>query len=100
MLDFFTAQQILGMVVENLAQMGGNHGIDIDHGIALRLSMLTLPGLNPDRIEAEGRVLGFDTIEVAKNLTRINCHHAVGVDLGFTESHAEQGDLISRRCQI
>ncbi|MNI44320.1 hypothetical protein D3C73_986920 [compost metagenome] len=100
LLHFFVADQLTGVLVQNLVQVGRDHGAGVDHGVTERLCLGALADFDPYRLEAESRIFGVDTVERAVDLAWVDRQFAVRVDLGFGEDHAHQGQAIGAWRQI
>lgn len=75
------AQQLVGVLVQHLIQVSGDHCARIHHGVAQRLRLVALAGLDPYRLQAEGRVLAGDAVEAAEYLAGVDRQLAIGIDL-------------------
>ena len=92
--------QLMGVLVQNLVQMGGHDRAGVNHGVTQRLGLIALADLDPHRFEAKGRVLGGDAVERAKHLPRVDCHFSIRVNLGLGQNHAHQGQAVGAGGQI
>ena len=74
------AKQLAGMGIEHLAQMRGDDAVGLDDDMVVGLGLGLLLGQDPDRIEAEGRVLDVDAAQLAHRGAAGQRQLAVGVD--------------------
>src|SRR5690606_31779735 len=59
-----------------------------------------LAGVNPDGIQAEGRILGFDAVQRSEDLAGVNSHIAIRINFRLCHRHAHQTDAIAVGKQI
>ncbi len=59
LLHLVVAEQFVRVALQDLAEMGGDHGAGVDHRVTQGLGMIALGGVDPDRLESEGRILGL-----------------------------------------
>src|SRR6202044_3459943 len=101
LLHFFMAQQLVGMRLQQMAQVGGDDAAGVHHRVALRLRLLSPRLVDPDGIEAEGRILGGGSGYGRPGyLTRIDGHFPVGKYLGLAHRRAQNGDPVGVRAQF
>ncbi len=93
-------QQLGGMGLNHLTEMGGDDGAGIHHRIAEGLGMLLGAGLDPGRLQTKGGVLTGDALQGAVGLPGIDGHLAVGVDLRLAHNHPLEGDAVVIGAQI
>ena len=63
LLHFLVAQQFVGVRLQQVAQMGGDHAARVDDGVALRLRLLAPRLVDPDRFEPNaGSLVGVPGI--------------------------------------
>ena len=65
--------------------MGRRHGTGIDHGVAQALCLVTLGRFDPDGLETEGRIFGWDALQGSKYLAGIDRHITLRLQLGLTD---------------
>lgn len=94
------AQQLVGVLVQHLVQVSGDHGARIHHGVAQRLRLVALAGLDPYRLQAEGRVLAGDAVEAAEYLAGVDRQLAIGIDLRFGHADPHQGQAVGVGQQV
>ena len=94
LLRLVEAEQLRRVLAHHLRQMRGDDGRRIDHGVAERLRMRARAGLDPDRLHAEGRVLGADAVERAVDAARVERHLAIRIDHALPHRHAGQQQAV------
>ncbi|MNZ86142.1 hypothetical protein D3C78_1049570 [compost metagenome] len=100
LLDFLVTNQFVAVLVQNLVQVGRNHGTGIHHGVTQRLRLTALIDVDPHRLQPERRVAGGNTVEGAKDLPGVDGQFAIGIDLGLGQDHPHQGQAIGTGRQV
>ena len=96
------ANKLMRVLVQNLVDVGRYHGTGVYHGVTQRLGLILLRCLDPDRVQAKGRVLAGNTLDIAKHLTGVDRQFAVRVDLGLghADTHQRQAIGVGRQIQV
>lgn len=100
LLDFFVANQLVGVLVQNLVEVRGDHRAGVDHGVTQRLCLAPLADFDPHRVQAKSRIFGGYAAQGAKYLPGVDRQLAVGIDLGFGQGHAHQRQAIGAGGQV
>ena len=90
----------MGMLLQQVTEMGCHHRAGIDHRISLGLRIVALTGFDPHRVQTKRRITGLDPLDLTKHLARIDGHLLVDVDFRFTHRHTQQVDAVGSRLQI
>ena len=88
------ANQFLGVVAQQLAQMGGNHRAAVDHGVTRGLGCIPVDGINPQGIQAKGGILGFHALDIAEHLARVDGQLPVRKDFTLTHGNTVDADPV------
>ncbi len=94
------ANQLMGVLVQDLVEVGGDHGAGVHHGVAEGLCLAALADFDPHRVQAKSRIFGGNTVEAAEHLPWVDRQFAVWVDLGFGQDHAHEGQAIGTWSQV
>ena len=70
LLHFLVTEQFVRVRLDDAAQVRGDHGAGIHHGVAERLRLLALGRLDPDRLHAERRIARLDARRLAEHAAR------------------------------
>ena len=88
LLHFFVTEQLVGMLVQHLVEVGSDHGAGVHHGVAERLRLITLSRVDPHRLQTKCRVFGGDTVKRAEHLTGVDRQFAIRIHLGLGHADA------------
>jgi HD superfamily phosphodiesterase len=78
-------EQFRGMGKDHVVEMRGDHRASIDHGVAEHMGLLAQYCLDPDRRQAEGRILGRIARECAGYPPRIDGQKLAGIGLALSD---------------
>ena len=99
-LHFLVTEQLIGMTLQELAQVRGDDRRRIDDREAERLRVLFPGRLDPVRVEAERGVLRAHADDMRGHTAGIDREIAVDLNLPFADRHAEDRDAIAVRLQL
>src|ERR1700722_13228005 len=80
--------------------MSGNDRARIDDGVAERLRLVARTGLDPDRIHAERRIFGGNTLNGTKHPARVDGQLAIRIDDALAHRYAAQIDAVNVRREV
>ena len=100
LLHFLVAEQLVRVRLQEVAQVCGDDAARIDDGIAERLRVVARGRLDPDRLHAEGRILGGDALQGPEDAARVDGELTVDVDDAFAERDAAEGDAVGVRREL
>ena len=100
MLHFLVAEQLIGVALQELAQVRRDDRRRIDDREAERLRVLFRGRLDPVRVEAERRVLRADADDLRGHAAGIDREIALDLNLAFADRHAEDRDAVAVRLQL
>jgi hypothetical protein len=86
--------QLVGLVLEHLAEVRGNHRAAVDHRVALGLRIVALRGIDPHGVETKGGILGGDALEFAEDLPGIDRQLPTGKHLALAGDDIVQTDAV------
>ncbi|MNT47195.1 hypothetical protein D3C72_1838900 [compost metagenome] len=93
-LHFLAAEQFGGVGLQQVGQVGGDHGAGVDHGIAQRLRLVAFAGVDPDRRQAEGRIGRRGALQLAADLAWVDGHELADEGLAAAHLHALEQDTV------
>ena len=75
------------MIGEQLAHVGGNDSGRINNRISQTVGLFHLLLTNPDGIQAKSRIPSFYALQCPENLSRVNCHISVVIDISLASTN-------------
>jgi hypothetical protein len=81
--DLLAGEQLVGVLLDDLGDVCGQHAGGIDDGVVHGFGALALAGIDPPRVEAEGGLAGRLALEGAGGDARVHRHKAAGAEFAL-----------------
>ena len=94
------AEQVGGVVAQNLVQMGGYRRAGVHHRVTERARVVTLRRVNPDRIQTKSRLFAGNAFQRAVHLAGVDGHFTADLDFAFAANHAFEHNMVRIRVNV
>jgi hypothetical protein len=94
-LGLLAAEQLGGVVEDDVVEVGGHHGAGIHHGVAERVRLLAHRGVDPYRGQTKGGVGGLAPGERPRHAARVDGEELAGIGLAAADLDALEREPVA-----